>query len=201
MRCISISKFSFLLPVTVLLMCGAALAQSPTYKLGRPPSEESMRTWDIVVGSDGKELPPGSGTAKDGAKIYAAKCSFCHGRTGVEGPYPRLVGGKGTLNTPTPVLTVGSYWPFATTIFDFINRAMPRDAEATLTPNEVYSLTAFLLFKNDIIKETDVMDSKTLVELQMPNRNGFYPAIPESTAKDSNWKPTYWNKVKAPASK
>ena len=191
MRFTSISKSSFLISAIVLLAGGAALAQSPTYKLGKPPSEESMRTWDNVVGSDGKELPPGSGTAKEGARIYAAKCSYCHGKTGVEGPYPRLVGGRGTLTTPTPVLTVGSYWPFATTIYDFINRAMPRDAEGTLTPNEVYSLTAFLLFKNDIIKDTDVMDSKTMVELQMPNRNGFYPAIPESTAKDSNWKPTY----------
>jgi len=201
MRCTSISKSSFLLSAMVLLVSGIALAQSPTYKVGRPPTAEDMRVWDNVVGPDGKELPPGSGTAKEGAKIYAAKCSYCHGKTGVEGPYPRLVGGRGTLNTPTPILTVGSYWPFATTIWDFINRAMPRDAEGTLTPNEVYAVTAFLLFKNDIIKETDVMDSKTMVELQMPNRDGFYPAIPESTAKNSNWKPTYWNKVKPPASK
>ena len=84
-------------------------------------------------------------------------------------------------------------------IWDYINRAMPRDAERTLTPNEVYSLTAFLLFRNDIIKETDVMDPKTLVELQMPNRNGFYPAKPESTAKNGSWKPI-WNQAK-PASK
>jgi S-disulfanyl-L-cysteine oxidoreductase SoxD len=201
MRCTSISKSSFLLLAIILLTSGIALAQSPTYKVGRPPTAEDMRVWDNVVGPDGKELPPGSGTAKEGAKIYTAKCSYCHGKTGVEGPYPRLVGGRGTLNTPTPMLTVGSYWPFATTIWDFINRAMPRDAEGTLTPNEVYALTAFLLFKNDIIKETDVMDSKTLVELQMPNRDGFYPTIPESTAKNSNWKPTYWNKVKPASSK
>jgi mono/diheme cytochrome c family protein len=201
MRCTSISKSSFLLSAIVLMTSGIALAQSPTYKVGRPPTAEDMRVWDNVVGPDGKELPPGSGTAKEGARIYAAKCSYCHGKTGVEGPYPRLVGGRGTLNTPTPMLTVGSYWPFATTIWDFISRAMPRDAEGTLTPNEVYAVTAFLLFRNDIIKETDVMDSKTLVELQMPNRDGFYPAIPESTAKNSNWKPTYWNKVKPPTSK
>ena len=201
MRCTSISKSSFLLSAIVLMTSAIALAQSPTYKVGRPPTAEDMRVWDNVVGPDGKELPPGSGTAKEGARIYAAKCSYCHGKTGVEGPYPRLVGGRGTLNTATPMLTVGSYWPFATTIWDFINRAMPRDAEGTLTPSEVYAVTAFLLFRNDIIKETDVMDSKTLVELQMPNRDGFYPAIPESTAKNSNWKPTYWNKVKPPTSK
>ncbi len=199
MRCTSISKSSLLLPVIVLLTSGVALAQSPTYKVGRPPTDAEMRAWDIVVGPDGKELPPGSGNAIEGAKVYAAKCAFCHGKTGVEGPYPQLVGGKGTLNTPTPILTTGSFWPFATMIWDYINRAMPRDAERTLTPNEVYSLTAFLLFRNDIIKETDVMDPKTLVELQMPNRNGFYPANPESTTKNGSWKPI-WNHAK-PASK
>jgi hypothetical protein len=199
MRCTSISKSSFLLPVMVLLTSGVALAQSPTYKVGRPPTDAEIRAWDNVVGADGKELPPGSGTAIEGEKIYAAKCAFCHGKTGVEGPYPRLIGGKGTLNTPTPILTTGSFWPFATTIWDYINRSMPRDTEGSLTPSEVYSLTAFLLFKNEIIKETDVMDPKTLVELQMPNRNGFYPVKPESTTKNGNWKPN-WNQAK-PASK
>lgn len=199
MRCTSISKCNFLLPVMSLLTCGAAMAQSPAYKVGRPPTEAEMRTWDIVVGSDGKELPPGSGTAKEGAKIFAAKCSFCHGKTGVEGPALRLVGGAGTLNTPKPIMTIGSYWPFATTIWDYINRAMPRDAERSLTPDEVYSLTAFLLYRNDIIKETDVLDAKSLVEIQMPNRNGFYPPKPEATTKTSNWKP-HWNQAK-PAAK
>jgi S-disulfanyl-L-cysteine oxidoreductase SoxD len=199
MRCTSISKSSFLLPVIVLLTSGIALAQSPTYKVGRPPTDAEMRAWDNVVGADGKVLPPGSGTAVEGAKIYAVKCAYCHGKTGVEGPYPRLIGGKGTLNTPTPILTTGSFWPYATTIWDYINRSMPRDAEGSLTPNEIYSLTAWLLFKNDIIKETDVIDPKTLVELQMPNRNGFYPVKPESTTKNGNWKPN-WNQAK-PASK
>jgi len=196
MRCTSISKSSLLLSLVALLACSAGMAQSPTYKVGRPPTDAELRAWDNVVGTDGKELPPGSGTATEGAKIYGAKCSFCHGKTGVEGPYPRLVGGTGTLNTPTPVMTTGSFWPFATTIWDYINRSMPRDAEGTLTPDEVYSLTAFLLFRNDIIKETDVMDPKSMVELQMPNRNGFYPAKPESTTKNGNWKPN-WNQAKS----
>lgn len=199
MRCTSISKSNFLLPVMALLACSAAMAQSPTYKVGRPPTEAEMRAWDNVVGSDGKELRPGSGTATEGAKIFAAKCSFCHGKTGVEGPYPRLIGGTGTLTTPKPILTTGSYWPFATTIWDYISRTMPRDAEGSLTPDEVYSLTAFLLNRNGIIKETDVLDAKSLVELQMPNRNGFYPPKPEETTKNSDWKP-HWNKAK-PAAK
>ena len=121
-----------------------------------------------AVGPAGRELPPGSGTAKEGAEIFVEKCAVCHGPAG-EGSNmaPRLVGGKGTLTTPQPVLTIGSYWAFATTGFDFINKGMPRGQEG--------SLTAFLLYKNEIVKETDVLDAKTLVAVKMPNRNGFIP--------------------------
>jgi len=198
MRYTSISKCSFFLPVIALLACGAAVAQSPTYKVGRPPTAEDLRDWDRVVGSDGRELPPGSGTAVEGAKVYAAKCAFCHGRTGVEGPFPKLVGGVGSVNTAKPELTAGSFWPYATSVWDYINRSMPRDAEGSLKPNEVYSVTAFILNRNGIIKETDVVDNKTILEIQMPNRDGFYPAVPESSAKNSNWKP-HWPQAKAPA--
>jgi S-disulfanyl-L-cysteine oxidoreductase SoxD len=203
MRCttLSISRSSFLLPVMALLACGAAMAQSPTYKMGRTPTEEELRAWDHAVGPDGKELPAGSGSAVEGAKTFAAKCSFCHGKN-AEGifPFPRLAGGVGTLNSPTPIRSSGSYLPFATTIWDFINRAMPRDAEGTLTSDEVYAVTAFILFKNGIIKETDVLDKKSLVEVQMPNRNGFYPNPPQSSPdKNRSWLP-YWNQAK-PASK
>jgi mono/diheme cytochrome c family protein len=197
----TISICDFLLPVMVLWACSAAMAQSPTYKVGRTPTEAELREWDQVVGSDGKELPPGSGTAKEGAKIYAGKCAVCHGKNG-EGvpPFKALVGGTGTLDTPTPKITVGSYTPFATTIWDFVNRAMPRYAERTLSPDEVYALTAFILYKNDIIKETDVLDKKSLMEVQMPNRNGFYPVPPQSAPdKDRSWFP-YWNQAK-PAAK
>ena len=188
-------RVSFLVPVMVLAASGAAMAQSPTYKVGRPPTEAELRAWDNVVGTDGKELPSGSGTAKDGAKVYAAKCSFCHGANATEGPAPRLVGGVDSINTPTPMLTMGSYWPFATTVWDFINRSMPQGAEGSLTPDQVYAVTAFLLYKNAIVKETDVLDPKTLLKVQMPNRSGFYPAKPEATAKNGNWKPN-WNQAK-----
>ena len=203
MRCttLSISRSSFLLPAMVVLACGAAMAQSPTYKMGRTPTEAELRAWDHAVGPDGKELPAGSGSAVEGAKIFAAKCFFCHGKN-AEGifPFPRLAGGVGTLNTPTPIRSSGSYLPFATTIWDFINRAMPRDAEGTLTSDEVYAVTAFILFKNGTIKETDVLDKKSLVEVQMPNRNGFFPDPPQSTPdKDRSWLP-YWNQAK-PAAK
>ncbi len=202
MRCtaLSISKFSFLLPAIALLAFGAAKAQSPTYKMGRAPTEAELRAWDNIVGSDGKELPPGSGTAQEGAKIYAAKCASCHGINGESAsPNPRLVGGVGTLNTPAPIRSSGSYTPFATTIWDFTNRAMPVGAQGTLSPNEVYAVTAFILFKNGIIKETDVLDKKSLLEVQMPNRNGFYPVPPQTKPdKDRSWLP-YWNQAKPPA--
>ena len=201
MRCTTLSKCSFLLPVMVLLACGAAVAQSPTYNVGRPPTEAEYRDWDTVVGAKGKELPPGKGTAAEGAPIYAAQCAVCHGKNG-EGvfPYRPLVGGIGTINTTTPKLTVGSYSPYATTIWDFTNRAMPKYAPRTLSADDVYALTAWILAKNGIIKETDVMDKNSLLEVQMPNRNGFFPVPPQSEPdKDRSWFP-YWNQAK-PAAK
>jgi S-disulfanyl-L-cysteine oxidoreductase SoxD len=195
MRC---TKASLLVPMMVLAASSVAMAQSPVYKVGRPPTEAELRAWDNVVGTDGKELPPGSGNAKDGAKVFAGKCSFCHGATAIEGPAPRLVGGVDSLSTKTPNPTLGSYWPFATTVWDYINRSMPRDAEGSLTPDQVYAVTAFLLYKNDIIKESDVLDAKTLLKVQMPNRNGFFPAKPEATTKNGNWKPN-WNQAKPAA--
>jgi mono/diheme cytochrome c family protein len=165
----------------VLLTATAALAQTPSYSnIGRAATKEEIQAWDISVGPDGKGLPPGQGTAKDGAPIFAVKCAVCHGPNG-EGAKigPRVVGGIAdteTLTTLKPVRTVGGYWPYATTVYDFINRAMPRGQSGTLTPTEVYALTAFILAKSQIIKEDDVLDAKTLPKVQMPNRNGFVPA-------------------------
>ena len=180
-----------------LLVCGTAMAQSPTYKVGRPPTEEELRRGNNVVGSDGKELPLGKGTAKEGVPLYAVQCAMCHGKNG-EGmfPNPRLVGGVGTLNTPNPMKTIGSNFPYATTIWDMINRSMPPfPMERNLTPDNVYSLTAYLLYKNGLIKEADVMDKNSLVEVQMPNRHGFYPDPPQSVPdKDHGWLP-FWNQA------
>ena len=196
MRCTTLSKRIFLLPVMALVACGAAMAQSPTYKLGRVPTEAELREWDIIVGAKGKELPPGKGTAKDAEQVYAAQCAVCHGKNG-EGvfPYRPLVGGIGTINTNTPKLTVGSYSPYATTIWEFINRAMPKYAPRTLSADDVYALTAWILAKNGIIRETDVMDKNSLLEVQMPNRNGFFPVPPQSEPdKNRSWFP-YWNQA------
>ena len=155
----------------------AVRAQTPDYKnVGRAPTSDEIRAWDKAVGPAGRELPPGSGSAKEGAEIFADKCVVCHGPGG-EGSQmaPRLVGGKGTLTTAQPVLTIGSYWAFATTVFDFINKGMPRGQEGSLKPDQVYALTAFLLYKNDVIKEGEILDAKTLPLVKMPNRDGFIP--------------------------
>ena len=178
MRC----SLKFLVIGMVLACCGVAQAQTPTYSVGRTPSAEEIRAWDIAIGPSGKELPAGSGAATDGAKVYAQKCAGCHGATGVEGPATALAGGKGTLTSMAPKRTIGSYWPFATTLWDYINRAMPFNNPASLSPNEVYALTAFLLYRNDIIQESDVIDAKSLPKIRMPNREAFFPSRPE-------WKP------------
>lgn len=172
MRCLSKLLALF---IALMLCCAASWAQAPYKNVGRAATPEEIKAWDISIGISGKELPPGSGTAVDGAKIFAVKCAVCHGADGQGGIGSRLVGGQGTLTSAKPVETIGSYWPFATTIYDFINRAMPYDKPGTLNPIEIYSLTAFLLFRNGIIKETDVIDAKSLPKVQMPNRNGFVP--------------------------
>jgi len=173
MRCF----FKIFVFLASVMAGNAAWGQAPNYKnVGRAPTPDEIRAWDTAVGPAGKELPPGNGTAKEGAEIFAEKCAVCHGPAGQGSQMaPRLVGGKGTLTTPQPVLTVGSYWAFPTTIFDFIYKAMPRGQEGSLKPDQAYALTAFLLYKNDIIKETDTIDAKTLPAIKMPNRDGFIP--------------------------
>jgi cytochrome c len=166
---------NFLICATAAFCCAMASAQSPNYGVGRAPSAEEVRAYDTSVGPQGKELPPGRGTAREGASIYAQKCAACHGATGTEGPADRLVGGQGTLAGDRPVRTVGSYWPYATTVWDYINRAMPVNNPGSLTPNEVYALTAFILSRNGIVQETEVMDRESLPKVRMPNRDGFVP--------------------------
>jgi mono/diheme cytochrome c family protein len=175
MRC---SKF--LLGMLLLSGAGIAAAQTPDYShVGRTATKDELQAWAISIGPDGKGLPAGSGSAKEGAPIFAKKCAVCHGPSAQGGAIgTRLAGDKAaqdSLTTMHPVKTVGSYWPYATTIWDYINRAMPRNQAGTLTPNEVYSLTAFVLFRSGIIQESDVMDARSLPKVQMPNRNGFIP--------------------------
>jgi cytochrome c len=163
-----------LLILTVAAFGGSTEEQSG-YGLGRPATEEDIRPWNIDVDPNGDGLPPGRGTVTQGAQVYSAKCAACHGPTGTEGPKDRLVGGQGTLATSKPIRTIGSYWPYATTLYDYIHRAMPFDAPQSLTPDETYAVIAWLLFQNQIIAEDAVIDAQSLPKIHMPNRDGFTP--------------------------
>jgi len=164
------SKLLFLLAACTLL------AQSPKYHIGRAPTPDELRDWNISVAPDGKGLPEGRGTALQARDTYANRCVKCHGEKGQgREDAPALAGGQGTLKSPKPLKTVGSYWPYATTIYDYISRAMPFDRPGTLTNDQVYSLTAYVLYLNGLVKDTDVIDAHTLPKIQMPNRNGFVP--------------------------
>ena len=145
------------------------------YGLGRKANPEEIQAWDIDIAPNGAGLPSGQGSVKEGAKIFSKTCASCHGATGKEGPMPRLVGGKGTLGSDRPVKTVGSYWPYATTVFDYVYRAMPPSAPQSLSVNEVYAVVGWILYQNDIIPESAIMNAHTLPAVQMPNRMGFVP--------------------------
>ena len=151
--------------------------------LGQPISAADLAPWDISIQPSGAGLPAGSGTAAKGAEIYSVKCIACHGEKGAGQPNDRLVGGQGTLTELAQVRTIGSFWPNATTVFDYIRRAMPFQAPESLTNDEVYALTAYLLALNGIIKEGDEMNARALARVQMPNRNGFVVMYPERTQR------------------
>ena len=159
--------------VAITMLCVIPAAQSPTYSVGRAPTAEELSSIDIDVAPDGKGLPAGSGTAAIGKDVYTRRCETCHGATGKEGPQDVLAGGQGSLTTARPQKTVGSYWPYATTLWDYIRRAMPFDHPGTMTVDEIYASTAYVLFLNGIVNEREVLDRTTLPQVQMPNRNGF----------------------------
>ncbi len=141
--------------------------------VGRLAKDAEIKAWNIAIGPRGDELPAGSGNVAAGREIYAQYCAYCHGVTGQEGPDHQLVGGRGSLSSETPVKTIGSYWPYATTVYDYIARAMPFPAPGSLTPDQVYAVTAFLLYANDIIDSNAVLTEKNLADVVMPNREGF----------------------------
>jgi S-disulfanyl-L-cysteine oxidoreductase SoxD len=158
----------------LLALCSPAFAQSPN--LGKPISPEDLASWDISIGPDGAGLPPGSGTAKQGEAVFAAKCQACHGAKGAGQPNDRLVGGQGSLPGDKPAIkTVGSYWPYATTLFDYVRRAMPYVESKSLSPDETYAVAAYILNLNGVIGDTDVINAQTLPGVKMPNREGFVP--------------------------
>ena len=163
----------------VTLLWAAAVAAQEGPGLGAPISAEDSAPWDISIQPDGTGLPAGSGTAAAGAEIYAVKCIACHGERGAGQPNDQLVGGQGTLTELAQVRTIGSFWPYASTVFDYIRRAMPFQAPQSLTNDEVYALTAYLLALNGIIDEDDAMNARTLARVRMPNRDGFVLKYPE----------------------
>ena len=156
-----------------LVLAGPVLAQQGP-KLGQPITAEDLATWNISIGPDGVGLPSGSGTVQQGEVIFAAKCQVCHNEKGAGTPNDRLVGGQGTLAGDKPaVKTTGSYWPYATTMFDYIRRAMPLTAPKSLTNDEVYGVVAYLLNLNGIIAQDTAMNAQTLPKVTMPNQDGF----------------------------
>ena len=150
-------------------------AQSPTFGVGRPVTTEEIRDLGVAIAPDGGGLPEGSGTVAAGRDVFVAQCARCHGPKGEGDVGPALAGGQGTLRAARPLKTVGSYWPYATTLYDYIHRAMPYNTPQSLKPDEVYAVVAWILHRNGIIPEDAVMDATTLPGVQMPNRRGFLP--------------------------
>jgi cytochrome c len=143
------------------------------YKLGHLPEPAEIAAWNIDVRADGAGLPPGRGSVSEGRTIFAESCAACHGDKGQGQLADVLVGGKGTLASAKPVKTVGSYWPYATTLYDYVHRAMPFNAPQSLSPDQVYAVTAYVLYLNGIVPENGQLDAASLPKVQMPNRNGF----------------------------
>ena len=163
----------FLISLVVSIGCIFQVFSQEGPKLGVEATAEEVAAWDISIGPDGAGLPEGSGTAFEGADIYAVQCLACHGEQGQGQINDRLVGGHGSLAGSAPVKTVGSYWPYATTVFDYIRRAMPYLQPQSLTNDQVYALTAYILFLNDIVDEGQTIDAQILPGIQMPNRENF----------------------------
>lgn len=158
---------------------------APRLGLGRPLGGDEIARISISVAPDGTGLPPGRGGVAEGARVYAEQCAACHGEKGEgSGDYPALVGGRGTLASARPVQTVGSFWPYATTVFDYIHRAMPYGAPGSLTPDQTYAVTAWILAENGVVGRDAVLGRENLARVRMPNRDGLV-ADPRNTRRDA----------------
>lgn len=188
------SRSRELLALLLLALAVPALAQQPAQPklgLGREATAAEIKAWDIDVRPDGQGLPPGKGTVKQGEEIFIALCAACHGEFG-EGKdrWPSLVGGHGTLRNDRPDKTVGSFWPAASTIFDYIRRAMPFGNAQTLSDDEVYALTAYLLHVNEIVKDPGFeLNDRSFRSIRMPNADNFYDDDRESAERH------FWNRA------
>ncbi len=173
------SRLAKMVYVGFLLIAVLAAAPVPAetgkYGIGTPATAEEIAGWDIDIRPDGMGLPPGSGSVEDGEMMYEEKCASCHGSFGEGvGRYPVLAGGEGTLTDARPDRTVGSYWPYASTLWDYIHRAMPFPQPQSLTDEEVYAITAYVLYLNDLVEDDFVLTADNLASVEMPNRDGFF---------------------------
>ena len=167
--------------VTAALAIAACAVPPPAGKppaLGTSVSAEEVARWDISIPPSGAGLPKGSGSARQGLQVYEQKCLACHGAKGVGKPADVLVGGVGSLASKTPLRTVGSYWPYATTLFDYVRRSMPITNPLSLSDDEVYAVSAYVLYLNGIVSEDDQMNAQSLPLVKMPNRDGFISEWP-----------------------
>jgi cytochrome c5 len=161
--------------LTAILAAMPAPAETGQYGIGSPATSEEIAGWDIDIRPDGKGLPPGSGSVEDGEMMYEEKCASCHGSFGEGvGRYPVLAGGEGTLTNERPEKTVGSYWPYASTLWDYIHRAMPFPQPQSLSDEEVYAITAYVLYLNDLVEDDFVLAADNLASIEMPNQDGFF---------------------------
>jgi len=161
--------------ITSILMATPVLADAGGYGIGSHASAEEIAGWDIDIRPDGKGLPAGSGSVEDGEMMYEEQCASCHGSFGEGvGRYPVLSGGEGTLTDERPEKTVGSYWPYASTLWDYIHRAMPFTQPQSMTDDEVYAITAYVLYLNDLVEDDFVLNADNLASIEMPNQDGFF---------------------------
>lgn len=166
-----------LIALAAILVAAPLAAQNSRFGFGKPITEAEISSWNIDVRPDGEGLPAGKGSVAEGEKIFSEQCSACHGENAKDPAhgFDRLSGGAGSLTTSKPVQTIGSYWPYATTVFDYVNRAMPFTAPQTLTHDQVYAVVAYLLFVNNIVPRETVLDAASLAKVKMPNADGFIP--------------------------
>lgn len=162
--------------VTLIAIVAAALSSpSFAYEFGRPPTSAEIKAWGIDVLPDGTGLPDGRGTVAQGQQVYQDNCEGCHGTNGIDGIKDRLAGGRGSLATDHPIKTVGSFWPYATSLFDYIRRAMPYPSPGSLSADDTYAVAAYILHLNGIVPADVTLDKQSLPRIRMPNRDGFIP--------------------------
>ncbi|MCY4595654.1 MAG: cytochrome c [Bryobacterales bacterium] len=161
------------LSLAVFLVFAIQTLCAQSYGIGRPATEAEIESLDVTIGPEGRELPDGSGSVQEGAQVYEVRCKECHGESGAGGDHAALVGNPEQLKQAPPIKTVGSFWPYATTLFDYTRRAMPFEEPGTLTDDQIYAVTAYVLHINGIVDENATLDRESLPKVEMPNRGGF----------------------------